>query len=45
MGCVWVNRATADPRGSKSLSVTARIEMHQSELLEKQLITAEHHAL
>ena len=25
--------------------ITTRIEMHQSELLKKQLITAEHHAL
>ena len=39
------SRATADRRGSKSMSETARIEIHQSELLEKQLITAEHHAL
>ena len=29
------SRATADRRGSKSLSETARIEMHQSELLKK----------
>ena len=28
------SRATADRRGSKSLSETARIEMHQSELLK-----------
>ena len=28
------SRATADSRGSKSLSETARIEMHQSELLK-----------
>ena len=34
-----------ESRESKSLSETARIEMHQAELLKKQLITAEHHAL
>ena len=28
------SRATADRRGSKSLNETARIEMHQSELLK-----------
>ena len=39
------SRGTADRRGSKSLSETGRFEMHQSEQLKKQLITAEHHAL
>ena len=39
------SRGTADRRGSKSLSETGRFEMHQSEQLKEQLITAEHHAL
>ena len=38
------SRTTADRRESKSLNETARIKMYQSELLKKQLITAEHHA-
>ena len=38
-------RAKADRLGSKLLSETARIVMRQSELLKKQPITAEHHAL
>ena len=33
------------PPREQSTERTARIEMHQSELLKKQLITAEHHAL
>ena len=35
------SRAIADRRGSKSRSETARIEIHQSELLKKKLITAD----
>ena len=33
------------PPREQIIEWTARIEMHQSELLKKQLITAEHHAL
>ena len=36
------SRATADRRGSKSLNETARIEMHQSELLRKRTTTTNH---
>ena len=39
----WI--PTIKKRGSKSLSETGRFEMHQSEQLKEQLITAEHHAL
>ena len=39
------SRTTADRRECKSLNETARIKMYQSELLKKQLITAEHHPL
>ena len=37
----WVNKSLSE----QITEWTARIEMHQLELLEKQLITAEHHAL
>ena len=39
------SRTTVDRRECKSLNETARIKMYQSELLKKQLITAEHHPL